>query len=217
MGQNSFSCALEKQYYSRRWPQTALAYEHLEPYLRCWLDPDAVFAGKRVLDIGAGESTYSRLIADKFGAKEVVACELFPERMLPAVHANENPKLRFVAGDCFRLPIQTGSVDVVFASLLLHQLPNLSDALGEISRVLRNDGLFVGWEPNPFNLLILYRYFFKAHSPNQYLFWPRRILPAFVQTGFEVKTCYFYAKLPRVRNRFLGSCLGLIASCAKGR
>jgi len=211
MPQRRFSYELERRYYTQRLPEEAKPYLHLEPYLRCWLNPEAVFRGKRVLDIGAGECTYTRLIAEKFGPREIVACDLFAERMLPAFRANRSPNLKFVAGDAFKLPFQSESFDVVFASGVLSQLPNLADAICEIRRVLKNAGLYVGWEPNPFNPVIIYRYFFKPHSPNQYLFWPWRFRPAFEGAGFQITLRYFYAKLPRMRNRFLGTCMGIVA------
>ena len=206
----SFSYELEKSCYSRRWPEKALSYEHLEPYLRCWLDPERVFGGKRVLDIGAGECTYTRLIADRFGPKEIVTCELFHERMLPAFRANRNPVLKFVAGDCFRMPFQNDSFDVVFGSLVLHQIPEFREVISEVRRVLSDCGSYVGLEPSPFHLVYLYRYLRGIHSPNQYLFGPKH-LAVFEDGGFEVTVRYFYAKHPRIRNRFLGTCMGIIA------
>src|SRR5436309_1426100 len=211
MALKTFSYQLEKHYFSQQWPTEVEPYLHLEPYLRCWLDPQAVFGGKWVLDVGAGECTYTRLIAERFLSKKVVACELFTERMLPAARTNRTSHLRFVAGDAFQLPFGDSSFDVVFASLVLSQLPNLSAALSELKRVLRPHGIYVGWEPNPFNPVIAYRYFFNPHSPNQYLFWPWLIRPAFEAEGFHLTMRYFYAKLPRVGNRFLGTCMGMYA------
>ena len=206
----SFSYDAEKQYYSRQWPEQAKPYLHLERYLRCWLDPEHVFRGKRVLDIGAGELTYTRLIADRFGPQDIVACELFHERMLPAFRENRNPSLKAVTGNCFCLPFRSGSFDVAVASLVLSQLPNLKDALGEIRRVLKPGGLFVGWEPNPFNPVILYRYLATPRSPNQSIFWPHKVLPIFESVGLSATTQFFYAKIPWTRNRFLGTCIGMV-------
>lgn len=211
MPSRTFSYELERRYYSRHWPASAGPYAHLEPYLRCWLDPEALFAGKRVLDIGAGECTYTRLIADRFGPRRIVACELFRERLVPAARANRNPRLRFVVGDCFRLPFGPESFDVVWGSLVLSQLPDLGRAVSEIRRVLTPSGVYVGWEPNPFNVAIAYRYFFKARSRNQYLFWPWRVRPAFEQAGLELSVRYFYARLPSARSRFVGTCMGITA------
>lgn len=210
VNQKVFSREFEKNYYSQRWPEEALPYLHLEPYLRCWLDPEEVFSGKRVLDIGAGECTYTRLIVEKFGPKEIVACELFRERMLPAARANRNSHLKFVSGDAFCVPFQSHSFEVVFGSLVLCQLPNLAQIAREIQRILVGNGYYIGIEPNPYHPVHLYRYWGENHSPNQYLFGPRH-LAAFEDAGFGVRIRYFYAKLPFVRNRFLGTCMGIIA------
>ncbi len=206
----SFSCKLERGYYGRQWPKEAKPYLHLDPYLRCWLNPEAVFEGKRVLDIGAGECTYTRLIADRFRPKQIVACELFRERLVPAVRANPNPILKFVVGDSFRLPFRSKSFDVVFGSLVLSQFPTLGGVISEIRRVLAIGGSYIGIEPNPYNLVHLYRYFFGSHSPNQYLFRPKNI-SLFALHEFKVTSQYFYAKFPRIRWRFFGTCIGINA------
>lgn len=211
MAPKSFSYESEKGYYSQQWPEEAKPYLHLEPYLRCWLDPEVVFAGKRVLDIGAGECTYTRLIADRFRPKKIVACELFRERMQPAVRANRSPHLRFVAGDCFQLPFHLRSFDVVFGSLILHQLPDLNEIISEVQRVMSDGGCYVGIEPNPYHPVHLYRYLIGHHSPNQYLFGPKHLV-TFEKAGFKVTTRYFYAKLPRMRNRFISTCIGIVAT-----
>ena len=206
----TFSKELEEGYYSKNWPAEAVQYSHLEPYLRCWLDPEAVFKGKTVLDIGAGECTYTRLIAERFGPHRVIACELFRQRMLPASRVNSFSNLHFIAGDCFRLPVHDESCDVVWGGGILCQLPDLEHAIAEVRRVLKPHGLYVGFEPNPFNLVILYRYFFRHHSKNQYLLTPGD-LNVFRDHGFDVRTTFFYAKLPALRNKFLTTCLGIHA------
>lgn len=211
MDQKTFSYESERTYYSQQWPTEARPYDNLEPYFRCWLQPEEVFGEKRVLDIGAGECTYTRLIADKFKPTEIVACELFQERMLPAAMNNTNSNLKFIAGHALCLPFRSGSFDVIWGSGVLSQIPNLPHVLSEIQRVLKKKGLYTGWEPNPFNAVIAYRYFFKSHSPNHYLFWPWRIRPAFERAGFEVRFQYYYAKFPWLRNRFFGTCLGILA------
>jgi len=207
-----FSYELARDFYSRRVPHEAKPYLHLERYLRCWLDPELVFEGKRVLEIGAGECTYTRLIADRFKPQVIVAYELFLERMLPSVRANTNPSLKAIVGDGFRLPFRKCAFDVVFASGVLSELPGLHDAVMEIGQVLKPGGLFIGWDPNPFNPVILYRYLAKPRSANQYLFWPNKVRRAFEACGFAATTRFFYAKLPWTRNRFLATCVGVAAT-----
>src|SRR5436309_6890808 len=148
----TFSKELEEGYYSKNWPDEAVRYSHLEPYLRCWLDPEAVFKGKTVLDIGAGECTYTRLIAERFGPHRVIACELFRQRMLPASRVNAFSNLHFIAGDCFRLPVHDESCDVVWGGGILCQLPDLEHAVAEIHRVLKPSGVYIGVRQSPFQI-----------------------------------------------------------------
>jgi ubiquinone/menaquinone biosynthesis C-methylase UbiE len=204
-----FSYEKEHCYYSRKWPEEAKPYLHLERYLRCWLDPDVAFAGKRILDVGAGECTYTRLIADRFAPREVIACELFRERMLPAFRENRNPRLKAVTGNCFHLPFSNCSFDVVFASLIFSQIPNLNDALWEIARVLQPGGMYIGLEPNFFNPINLYRNL--SASPNQYRLWPHKIGPMFESAGLKASLRFFNAKLPWARSWFSGTCVGIVA------
>jgi ubiquinone/menaquinone biosynthesis C-methylase UbiE len=173
------------------------------------MDP-VVFKGKTLLTIGAGECTYSRLISERFAPRKVIASELFRERMLPAVRENSNPALSFVAADCYRLPLRSASCDVVWGSLVLHQLPELRGVVSEIHRVLKPQGLYLGLEPNLFHPVILYRYLFGPHSRNQYLLRPGH-LNVFRAHGFDLTTTFFYAKFPGLRSRILATCLGIQA------
>lgn len=206
----SYSYDAAREFYRPIWPEAAKPYLHLEPYARCWFDPEAMFGGKRVLELGAGECTYTRLIADRYQPRMIVGHELFVERMLPAVRANQNRALCPVVGDCFSLPFRAGSFDVVFASLVLCELPDLSLVLSEAVRVMAPGGVFLSWDPNPFNPVMLYRYLVKGRSANQYLFWPHRVKPVFESAGLDIETRFFYAKLPSVRSCFLGTCVGIM-------
>ncbi|MEW6324877.1 MAG: class I SAM-dependent methyltransferase [Nitrospirota bacterium] len=208
--QKTYSYKSERRYYAKTWPRNAKPFQHLDAYMRCWTDPEVLFTGKRVLDIGAGECTYTRLIAGRYQPTEVVACELFYERMLPAFRDNRNERLKFIAGDTFQLPFRDDSFHVVFGSLVLSQLPDLNLIAAEINRVLLPGGCYVGIEPNPYHPVHLYRFLRGAHSPNQYLL-SERHLAAFREVGFEVGCHYFYAKLPMIHNRLFGTCMGIIA------
>jgi ubiquinone/menaquinone biosynthesis C-methylase UbiE len=205
----------ERRYYSQAWPNAAATYTHLEPYLTSWLEPEALFEGKRILEIGAGECGYARVIAERFRPRSIVACELFPERMLPVRRADDRHRVAFVAGDALTLPFRAESFDVTFGSLFLCQMPDLDDAMREIRRVLVTAGRYVGIEPNPYQPLHLYRYFRGRHSPNQYLL-GRGHLRRFERFGFETRIQSFYAGMPWLGHVRLGTCLGVVATKRPG-
>jgi SAM-dependent methyltransferase len=207
-----FDYALEKDYYAQGWPTGALPYRHLEPYLTSWLsNPRDLFDHKTIVDIGAGEATYTRLIGDIFEPRLLLACDLFTERMVPASKANHNRNLFFATADVFKLPLKQHSVDTVFGSLVLHQLPDLEQVLREVSRVLRIGGYYIGIEPNFINPAIFYRYLKKANSKNTYLLTKPKLVSGFKLSGFDILISYFYARRPLLRGRFFGTCIGIRA------
>lgn len=210
MSSKKYSYTLEKEYYSSGWPTKAAPYRHLMPYITCWLDPK-IFENKLMLDIGAGECAYTRLIAENFNPKQMVASELFIERMLPAARENKNGKINFVQSDIFHLPFADKSFDLAFGSLVLEQLPEIDTCIAEISRVLTDRGTFIGLEANPFNVKHLYRYYFSAHSKNQFLFRKKHV-KLFEKHGFKISIKYFYPKYSWAKNRIAGTLMGFVAS-----
>lgn len=209
-----YSTSAEQAYYSQSWPTKALPYLHLERYISTWL-PEAqrLLSGKSVLDIGAGEATYTRMLAEVFAPGLVVACELFPQRILPAKRDSRAANLSFVAGSCFGLPFANHTFDVVFGSLVLSQLPELGRVVGEIDRVLRPGGYYIGIEPNPRNAIVVYRFLRGRHSKNQYLL-KESHLSVFRTRGYQLDVRYFFARFPSIRDRWRSMCMGIVA--AKG-
>lgn len=211
MTRERYSMADEQAYYSQRWPTRALPYLHLKSYIEPWLpEARALLAGKIVVDVGAGEATYTRMLAETYAPARVVACELFRERMLPAKRDNHSDRVSFVAGSCFALPFAQASVDAVFGSFILHQLPELDRAVAEIDRVLKLGGCYIGIEPNPRNPVVLYRFARGRHSTNQYLL-DESHLNVFSGRDYEVEVRCFYARFPRLRSRWLTTCMGILA------
>lgn len=207
----NFSYDKERQYYRKKWPTEALGYVDLERYLTAWLDDhaDKFFRGKRILDIGAGEATYTRMIAERYSPDMIVALELFYQRLLPAKRACQLPSFSAIAGDCFQMPFSSGTFDVVFGSLILHQLPDVELIAAEIGRILKPGGLYIGIEPNVKNPVILARFLFGRHSANQFLFRMTH-LRQFERAGFDLGVRYFYWKIPRIRSAFAGTCIGVL-------
>lgn len=209
--EKKYSTSAEQAYYAQRWPKDALPYLHLQRYVRNWLpEAGSLFSGKKVLDIGAGEAIYTRMLADVYLPELAVACELFAQRMQPAKRANASSRLDFVAASCFKLPFGSQSFDTIFGSFVLHQLPGLDAVVSEIERVLKPGGYYVGIEPNPRNPVVLYRFLRGNHSKNQYLL-DEGDLEVFTSHGMRLEVRYFYARFPKLRGRLLTTCMGILA------
>ncbi len=88
---------------------------------------------KSVLDAGARDGYYSRLLTERFEA--VTALDMNP------LEPSTMDGIRCVQGDLTRLPFPDNSFDVVFCSEVLEHIPKLENACSEIVRVTRHEAL----------------------------------------------------------------------------
>ncbi len=138
-----------------RWRASSLGdiTEALEHALILRLAGD--LAGKRVLDVGSGDGTLSRVLAGQ-GASSVVGCDVDPRMVGRAVAAagaenvlmaNERvgaaPVPRYVAGQAEALPFPDRSFDVVTCITVLTFIPDAQAALAEMARVLAPGGRLI--------------------------------------------------------------------------
>jgi ArsR family transcriptional regulator len=103
-----------------------------------------VAPGQRVVDVGTGTGVLALELA-RLGL-EVVAVD-HSSRMLEAARAKlerggvSNVELRL--GEASALPLADGTVDAALAHMVLHYLPSPPDAIREMVRVVRPDGVVV--------------------------------------------------------------------------
>lgn len=106
--------------------------------------------GGLLVDVSCGSGLFSRKFA-KCGTYSGVIALDFSENMLRQCYdftKKEDPtlsnNLALVRADVARLPFQSASVDAVHAGAALHCWPSPSNAIAEITRVLRSGGILVG-------------------------------------------------------------------------
>ncbi len=210
--QQGFSISDERRHYASP-PGSYPGYGGLLSYLKLIRpDPARLFAGSRILDIGAGECAYTGLIAEELGAAHVVALELIRERMLPAKISLRARNLAFVQGSCYQLPFPNGSFEVVFGNLILHHLPNLGDVVSEIRRVLKPTGRYLGLEPNFYNPIQSLLFSLRRTSRNEYQLSPRNIREVFHECGFStMEVRYVWCRLPWLHNPYVTSEVAILA------
>ena len=123
---------------------------------------------RRVLDVASGEGYGSALLAQT--AREVVGLDAAVEAIAHAqLTYRGRGNLRFVGGDCARLPFADAAFDLVVSFETIEHITAQREFLGEVRRVLAPDGILLLSSPNkaeysdrrgyanPFHVAELYR------------------------------------------------------------
>ncbi len=101
--------------------------------------------GMSILDAGAG-SGYLTISAAKQTDGTVFALDI-DDRMLEVIDtkakAEKLTNIQLVQGNINNIPLPEGSVDIVLASLILHEVESLPAVLTQINRVLKTGGYFL--------------------------------------------------------------------------
>lgn len=98
--------------------------------------------GACLLDAGCAEGLYLREIPHRFRCGVGVVISL--PKLQRGMHLAENLKcVFFIVGDLTHLPLRDGVFDTVLAIETVEHVPNLSDSLRELTRVLRPGGVLI--------------------------------------------------------------------------
>jgi len=112
----------------------------------------SLVVGKKVLDYGCGNGVHSEFLSEH--ATQVIGIDLSEVSLEVArkLHSTRGDRISFLKMDCEALEFPNQSFDVVFDGGTFSSL-DFSKAIGEITRVLKSDGILVGIETfghNPF-------------------------------------------------------------------
>lgn len=98
-----------------------------------------------ILDLGAGTG-YLSIPATKMVSGFVYALDIDP-KMLEVLDSKAKAEtvsnIKLVQGSTDSIPLPDNSVDIVLASLILHEVHPLSKTIQEMNRVLKEDGQFL--------------------------------------------------------------------------
>jgi SAM-dependent methyltransferase len=113
-----------------------LALEHAHPDLPL----------RTVADVGCGRGTSSRLLAEQLTPRRLTAIDASGAMLAAArmrVGAPPGTETGFVQADFHRLPLETGTYDLVVAAFCLYHSPQPGQVIAEFARVLHSRGVAV--------------------------------------------------------------------------
>jgi SAM-dependent methyltransferase len=124
-------------------------FDEIEPYYRQqfldWVRPLSPedFAGKLVLDAGAGKGRHS-VVTASFGAREVFAVDLGSAVEAAYRNAGHLPNVHVIQGDITHLPLKR-CVDIAYSVGVLHHLPEPRQGFESILKVVKPGGRVAVW------------------------------------------------------------------------
>lgn len=149
--------------------------------------------GARIADLGCGSGAFTELLRQT--GFNSIGLDISPK--LIALGRNKYPGLELIEGDAENLPFESGSLDGVLLSGLIHHFPDPRRLATEVHRVLQPGGRFVAFDPNRMNpFMWLYRdHASPFYSPvgvteNERPILAWRVADVFSRAGFRVETDY---------------------------
>ncbi len=182
--------------------------------LRRWLpNPEEKLKNKKVLEIGASEGALAAAVVSSFDPELYVALDIVQRRLIGASRLSEKiPTLVPIAGSAFVLPFKNATFDIILNNGTLNHLPQMQIAVAEFARVLKPAGEYFGREPNGHNLLVRWiSAYSRRASPNAIPVLEPEVKSAFELAGFDIRTDFFWRRLPSIKNRYLAVSLRIHA------
>jgi SAM-dependent methyltransferase len=107
-----------------------------------WLDPAP---GGRWVDVGCGTGALTAAILTRADPREIVGIDPSPDFISAASTQVADPRVRFVIGDAGDLPVPDGACDAAVSGLVLNHLPEPEQALAEMVRITRPQGVVAAY------------------------------------------------------------------------
>jgi methionine biosynthesis protein MetW len=140
-----------------------------EPRFRKVLEIAGKLGGKKLLDIGCGDGTYTLVLKDLLKTEETVGIEISPEAV--GLAKEKGIKAYQLDIDEEKLPFEDASFDIIYCGEIIEHVFNPDRLLEEIRRTLKPGGRCIittpnlaGWS-NRLALLLGYQPFATSVSP----------------------------------------------------
>ena len=135
-------------------PAPAFIGRGLDSNIRRWVQPpgklierSGIKSGMMVMDLGCGSGAFTPFVARVVGEQgKVYAVDIQPAMLRQLEHKLARPEnqdiknIEMKQASVHELPLEDGTVDLVYMVAVLQEIPDRSRALREISRVLKPGG-----------------------------------------------------------------------------
>lgn len=108
--------------------------------------------GMKILDLGCGSGYLTFPMAASWESAHIIGLDIVADTLKQnALKAQEMgiKNLEFVAYDGMEFPFADASFDLVVSRYALHHFPEIEKSIGEVSRVLKENGRFFISDPRP--------------------------------------------------------------------
>lgn len=111
---------------------------------------------QRIVDLGCATGSGSKPLIQRFRGSRVISLDAsFAMLQCAARKKSLFSRRPAIQADASRIPLKDGSVDLVFANMLLPWIDDLPRCLAEVARITRKDGMFAFATLGPDSLLEL--------------------------------------------------------------
>lgn len=119
----------------------------------------------KIADIGCGAGFFTNFLATRYSS--IYGIDASSSTLDVAKSKDSTGKVQYVVGDAYKLPHESGSMDVVCAMDFLEHVDRPEDVVGECARILKPGGLFFfhTFNRNLLSLLIVIK-FMEWFVPN---------------------------------------------------
>jgi 2-polyprenyl-3-methyl-5-hydroxy-6-metoxy-1,4-benzoquinol methylase len=125
-------------------------------------------AGKRVLDVGSGNGIAAFSFASEGATVLALEPNLSSDFGAGAIRkVTASLSVQAVAGTGESIPLRDHSIDIVYGRQVLHHARELRAFVGECSRVLRHDGVFIATREHVVDDAAQLRQFLAKHAVHQ--------------------------------------------------
>jgi ubiquinone/menaquinone biosynthesis C-methylase UbiE len=165
----------------RLMPDTGLMWMNI---VRRFVDASKELA---IVDLGSGTGRFSVLLADVLNA-HVTGIEPSDKMRNVAMQESIHPRVKYIKGSAEEIPLEDGSFDLVWASMIIHHVSEPDMAAKEIYRIVKPGGkVFLRNSfKNRLQSVRFYEYFLNAYTiDNERLPSVEYIKKIFIENGFR--------------------------------